>query len=151
MSLSAEIPLAEYEDIGERTALNLLETHRDKLPDLSSVCIFTPGRYLSAHFRQCILDSLPGELKAVIPPYIGTLRQWISENVALASADVSILTEQARQLLFVEALAENPGLFREENKWQVSAALLRLFDELTLSEISLLEQSKEDWRKTLGD
>ena len=89
MSLSAEIPLAEYEDIGERTALNLLETHRDKLPDLSSVCIFTPGQYLSTHFRQSILDNLPGELKAVIPPYVGTLRQWIGENVALASADVS--------------------------------------------------------------
>ena len=151
MPLSVDIPLAEYEDIGKQTALNLLESHRDKLPDLSSVCIFTPGQHLSTHFRQCVLDNLPGELKAVIPPYIGTLRQWISENVALASADVTILTEQARQLLFVEALADNPGLFREENKWKVSASLLRLFDELALSEISLLEQSKQDWLKTLGD
>jgi len=150
MALSADILLAEYEDIAEQTALILLEANRHKLPDLSSICIFTPTQNLSPNFRKCILDNLPANLSAVIPPFIGTLRHWISEHVPLPDPAVSILSDQARQLLFVEALAENPALFKEENKWQVSTALLHLFDELALSQVSSLEQSNDEWMKTLG-
>ena len=150
MVLSADILLAEYEDIAEHTARILLETHRQQLPDLSSVCIFTPSQNLSPHLRKCILDRLPANLSAVIPPYIGTLRHWVSDHITLPDPAVSILSDQARQLLFVEALAENPALFKEENKWQVSTALLHLFDELALNQVSSLEQSSDEWMKTLG-
>ncbi len=151
MALSADILLAEYEDIAEQTARTLLETHRDKLPDLSSICIFTPSQNLSPQFRKCILDNLPENLSAVIPPFTGTLRHWICDHVALPDPAVSILSDQARQLLFVEALAENPALFKEENKWQVSTALLQLFDELALNQVNSLEQSNDEWMKTLGN
>ena len=149
MTRSADILLAAYEDIAARTVLHLFETHRELLPDLSTVCIFTPTGNLSSSFRQSILHRLPQHQTAVIPPYIGTLRQWISENIPLPDADVKLLSEQARQLLFVEALADHPGLFKEENKWQVSTAMLGLFDELALNEISLLELSTDDWMKRL--
>lgn len=149
MTLSADILLAEYEDIVERTVQHLLETHQEKLPDLSSVCIFTPTRNLSSPFRKCILHRLPQPWTAVIPPYVGTLRQWIDDNILLPDADVNLLSGQARQLLFVEALAQHPALFKEENKWQVSTAMLGLFDELALNEISVLELTTDDWMKTL--
>lgn len=149
MTLSADILVADYEDIVEQAVLKLLQANQDKLPDLSSVCLFTPSRNLCSHARKCILDHLPENLQAVIPPFIGTLQDWISDNIALPDADLSMLSEQARQLLFVEALAENPALYREENKWQVSTALLRLFDELALNEVSLLEQSDDEWLQTL--
>jgi ATP-dependent helicase/nuclease subunit B len=151
MALSADILLAEYEDIAEQTARILLKAHRHRLPDLSSICIFTPTDNLSQQFRKCILDGLPGSLSAVIPPFIGTLRHWISDHAALPDPTVSILSDQARQLLFVEALAENPALFKEENKWQVSTALLHLFDELALNQVNSLEQGNDEWIKTLGN
>ncbi len=150
MSLSADILVADHEDIVKQTTLSLLQTQQDKLPDLSSVCIITPHQNLSTHCRQCLLDELPRKHTAVIPPFVGTLKHWISENIDLPDTDINILSDQARQLLFVEALAENPGLFKQENKWQVSAALLRLFDELALSELSVLDQNQEDWQSTLG-
>ncbi|MGD8803258.1 MAG: hypothetical protein PVG12_08745, partial [Gammaproteobacteria bacterium] len=149
-TLSADIPVAEYEDIVKHAALALIEANKDKLPDLSSVCVFTPTHTLSRHLRTCILDNLPAAHAAVIPPYIGTLRRWINDNISLPDSDVNILSEQARQLLFVEALAEHPALFKEENKWQVSSALLQLFDELALNETALLRQSREQWIATLG-
>ena len=145
MTLSADILLAEYEDIIERTVLHLLETHRDQLPDLSTVCVITPSRNLSAQFRKTILRCLPEAQRAVIPPYIGTLQQWVSENIPLNDASVDLLSEQARLLLFVEALSAHPALFREENKWQVSTAILALFDELALNTANLLERSSYDW------
>ena len=80
----------------------------------------------------------------MIPPYVGTLRQWIDDNILLPDADVNLLSGQARQLLFVEALAQHPALFKEENKWQVSTAMLGLFDELALNEISVLELTTDD-------
>ena len=150
MTLSADFLVAEYEDIAETTALLLLDAHQDKLPDLSSVCIFIPSQILSPHFRKCLLDNLPGNRTAVIPPYTGTLRHWISENIPLPDPSVNLLSDQARQLLFVEALADNPALFKEENKWQVSTALLHLFNELALNEVSSLEQTHDEWIKTLG-
>lgn len=151
MALCADILLAEYEDIADQTILTLLEAHRDQLPDLSSICIFTPTRNLSPHFRKCILDRLPASQSAVIPPFIGTLRHWVSDNIPLPDPAINILSDQARQLLFVEALAENPALFKDENKWQVSTALLRLFDELALSEVNALEQTSDAWIATLGE
>ena len=149
-TLSADILLAEYEDIVKHTALALIEANQDKLPDLSSVCIFTPTHHLSRHLRKCILDNLPAPCTAVIPPYVGTLRHWVNDNIPLPDSEVNILSEQARQLLFVEALAEHPALFKEENKWPVSAALLQLFDELALYETAALQQNRQQWMTTLG-
>jgi ATP-dependent helicase/nuclease subunit B len=149
VTLSADILLAEYEGIVKQTVLTLLETKQAKLPDLSSICIFTPGSNLSRHFRQCMLENLPAQQTAVIPPYIGPLRHWINDTIALPDDGVNILSDQARQLLFVEALAEHPALFKEENKWQVSSALLHLFDELALNEADILDHSDAEWSKTL--
>ncbi len=151
MSLSADILLAEDEDIADQTARILIEAHRDALPDLSAACIITPHQNLSAHCRQRLLERLPAEQAAVIPPFIGTLRHWISDTVPLPDNGVRMLPDQARRLLFIEALEENPGLFREENKWQVSSALMHLFDELALNEIGVLDQDSSGWQQTLGN
>lgn len=150
MPLSADFLLAEYEDIVDHTARVLLEAHRDQLPDLSSVCIITPHQNLASYCRQRLLQQLPAGQAAVIPPFVGTLRYWVSDNIALPGDGITILSDQARQLLFIEALSEHPGLFKEENKWQVSSALLNLFDELSLNELAVLEQSPGDWQQTLG-
>mgnify|MGYP001823828339 CR=1 FL=1 len=150
MTLSADILLAEYEDIIATTAQEVVASCQQQLPDLSSVCIFIPpSGGLSTNFRKALLCALPQQYTAVIPPYVGTLRQWIGEHIALPDPDLNLIADQARQLLLVEALAEHPGIFKEENKWPVSTALLALFDELALNEIDVLEQSAEEWQTTL--
>ncbi|MGB5676635.1 MAG: PD-(D/E)XK nuclease family protein [Gammaproteobacteria bacterium] len=147
--MSADILLAEYEDIVAHTVQHLFAHNQAQLPDWSSICIFTPTSNLSANFRKAILQALPQQHRAMIPPYIGTLRQWISEHIPLPDAATQVLSDQARQLLFVDALSAHPSLFKEENKWQVSTALLNLFDELALNKINVLEQSTEAWSETL--
>ncbi len=149
MALSADILVAEYEDIIDQTARHLLEQHGDNLPDLSSVCVLTPGQNLSSHFRTCLLNQLADDSKAVIPPFCGTLHHWIDHNIALPDPGITVISEQSRQLLFVEALAQHPHLFREENTWQVSMSLLQLFDELVLNDGSQLDQSEDAWLKTI--
>ena len=149
MTLAADLQFAEYENIVEKTVEYLLTHFQDRLPDWSSVCVFTPTSNLAATVRSAIISGLRQQTEAVIPPFVGTLRHWISEHIPLADPAKSLLSDQARQLLFVEALSQHPALFKEENKWQVSTALLNLFDELTLNEIELLEQNTDDWMKTL--
>lgn len=149
MSLVADLQFAEYENIVEKTVQYVLANYRDELPDWSSFCIFTPTSSLSPGIRKAILRALDQQAKAVIPPYIGTLRHWISQHVPPADSERLLLSEQARRLLFVDALNQHPALFKDENKWQVSTALLSLFDELTLNEIVLLEQSTDEWMRTL--
>lgn len=150
VALSADILVADYEDIVQQTALNLLEANQARLPDLSSVCIFTPTRNLSRQLRNCILENLPAPQAAVIPPFIGTLRHWINDTIDLPDQQANILSDQARQLLFVDALTAHPALFREENKWQVSSALLQLFDELALNQTDILQQTSSEWTATLS-
>ena len=147
--MSADILLAEYEDIVAHTVQHLFAHNQAQLPDWSAICIFTPTSNLSADFRRAILQALPQQHRAIIPPYTGTLRQWISEHIPLPDPATQVLSDQARQLLFVDALSAHPSLFKEENKWQVSSALLGLFDELALNEINVLEQSTEAWLETL--
>jgi ATP-dependent helicase/nuclease subunit B len=64
------------------------------------------------------------------------------------SADFQIINEHARQLLFIEALQQHPDLFKEENQWQVTQALLKFFDELSLNQNDLFH-SAEDWQQQL--
>ena len=149
MTLVADLQVAEYENIVEKTVQYVLANYQHELPDWSSFCIFTPTGNLSAGIRQAILRGLTQQTQAVIPPYIGTLRHWISEHIAPADLERPLLSDQARRLLFVDALSQHPALFKDENKWQVSTALLSLFDELTLNEVVLLEQSTDEWMRTL--
>ncbi|MBT8127409.1 MAG: PD-(D/E)XK nuclease family protein [Gammaproteobacteria bacterium] len=149
MTLIADLQFAEYENIVDKTIQYLLTNYQDELPDWSSFCIFTPTSNLSADVRKAILRGLPQQTKAIIPPYIGTLRQWIGEHITITDPARTLLSEQARRLLFIDALSQHPALFKEENKWQVSTALLGLFDELTLNEIVLLKQSTDEWMRTL--
>ena len=150
MPLSADILLAEYEDIVDQAVLRLLAADANRLPDLSGLCIITPHQNLSGYCRSRLLNRLPAGQTAVMPPYIGTLRQWVSDTITLPGEDVSVLSEQARRLLLVEALSEHPGHFKQENKWQVGGALLRLFDELTLNQVDALDQSRDQWQQTLA-
>jgi ATP-dependent helicase/nuclease subunit B len=142
-----------YHDVIETTVRQLLESFRSSLPDLSHIAVFLPDNNLSINFRKQLLTSLPASCnKAVIPPWCGTLRDWVTQFISLPHAQtgaqqgkhITIISDQARQLMFIEALEQYPTLFKKENKWQVMLALLKLFDELNLHNATISD-SKDDW------
>ena len=124
---SPDILLAEYEDIIEQGVARILQQHETALPDLGGLTVFVPGNQLPTRFRRCLLDQLQAAGHcAVIAPWLGTFEQWISENIPLPDSASTVITEQARCLLFIEALNEHPGLFAGGNRWQLTRALLNL-------------------------
>jgi len=146
-----DILLAEYEDIIEQGVARILHQHETALPDLGDLTVFLPGSQLPARFRRCLLDRLQAAGHgAVIPPWLGTFEQWINENIPLPDAGRTVITEQARCLLFIEELNEYPGLSGGGNQWQLTRALLNLFDELALNDVSAIEASSAEWRQYIA-
>ena len=127
----------------------LLEQFKSSLPQLDAVSVFLPNSSAAQDFRTELLRQIKasGE-SAVIPPWIGTLKEWINSNIMLPDPGYTVISEQTRRLMFIEALKQHPSLFNDENKWQVSLSLLKLFDELNLHHTTV-SQSAEAWLETV--
>ena len=127
----------------------LLEQFQASLPQLDTITVFLPDSGAAQDFRSELLrqTKLSGN-NAIIPPWIGTLKEWINSNIILPDTSYTIVSEQTRRLMFIEALKQHPSLFNEENKWQVSLSLLKLFDELNLHHATV-SQSANEWLETV--
>ena len=119
-----------------------------KAPDFSNLYVFLPHAQAKRQFNETLCRALPEGLPAIIPPWSGTLSDWTHEYCHSQHSDYRVISAHARQLLFIEALQQHPDLFKEENKWQVTQALLNLFDELGLSQADLFT-SAEGWHEQL--
>ena len=127
----------------------LLEQFKSSLPQLNAVTIFLPNSGAVQDFRtELLLQIKAFGHSAVIPPWIGTLNEWINNNILLPDTKLNIISEQTRRLMFIEALKQHPSLFNDENKWQVSLSLLKLFDELNFHHATV-SQSAEEWLETV--
>lgn len=119
------------------------------MPDLGRFVVFLPASNSSPYFRARLLEHLPASRsRVVIPPWLGTVKQWVNEFTPLPDSSLTVISEQARRLMFIEALEQYPSLFKDENKWQVTLALLKLFDELSLHSASVSDSSDE-WTNTV--
>ena len=147
----------QYQNVIELTVRHLLETFQSSLPNLQQIAVFLPDNDLSVTFREQLLTNLPGSSnKAVIPPWSGTLHDWVTQSIPFPhnqfgdptglqpGTHKTIISDQTRQLMFIEALEQYPTLFKKENKWQVMLTLLRLFDELNFHNATISD-SEEDW------
>lgn len=147
------IEVPAYENMLQYTARFLFEKFSSASPDYSHVFILLPHSQVAPHFNQSLLsqtlnNSLSADAAAIIPPWAGTLKTWTKKFVANTHPEHQIIGEYARQLLFIEAIQQHPKLFKEENKWQVTQALLNLFDELSLNQKNLFT-SAEAWQEQL--
>ncbi len=128
----------------------ILEQTGDAFPDLRSCVVLLPQASAATAFRQQLLQTLASEFPdyptSIFPPWAGTLRDWVTLHIPVAS-DYRLISEQARRLLFIEALREYPDIFKEENKWQVAVALLKLFDELKLQRTDIHDAAT--WRESI--
>lgn len=144
---TATIEVAAQQDILQYTAGFVLEKFNAQLPDLSNLVVLLPHSQVTKTFNETLCQSL-GTEHSIIPPWAGTLKNWAQQFSRNQFADFQIINEHARQLLFIEALQQHPDLFKEKNQWQVTQALLKFFDELSLNQKNLFH-SAEDWQQQL--
>ena len=105
------------------------------LPDLTNSVILLPTLSAAPRLRRLLLERAQARgHHALLGPNIDTLRGWMERNVPITGR---VISESARALLLVEALAEHPDLFGGANPWRIADGLLKLFDELTLRQTAL--------------
>ena len=115
--------------------------------DLSNLFVLLPHAHVKQQFTSALGNILSEEIPAFIPPWSGTLKNWIlqfsSDMTSKATTEKQLINDFSRQLLFIEALQQHPDLFKPENQWQVTQALLKLFDELSLNQLDIFSSEEE--------
>ena len=152
MTQHSTVRISPDQDILQFTAdyiaENYLQPTGRNSADFSNLVVLLPHTGVTQQFNDILYQLTESRFSAIIPPWSGTLREWIDRFTLNAHPDYEFIDEHARKLLFIEALQQHPALFKEENKWQVTHALLELFDELSLNQIDIIENS-DQWRETL--
>lgn len=148
MTPSSTIEVPAHKDILQYSADFIFDTFGDQAPDFSNLYVLLPHKQVIRPFSETLCRALPEHLPAIIPPWSGTLSDWMREYSSSQQSSYQVINEHARQLLFIEALQQHPDLFKEENKWQVTQALLSLFDELSMNQADLFT-SAEGWHEQL--
>ena len=114
---------------------SLLNTHRDRLPDLSRVTVLLPDLAAAPALRRALLETAAADgVTALLGPRIRSLRDWAMEYLP---PDIRTCDSQRQRLILVQALREHPTLIRSANPWALADDLIRLFDELTLNRVEL--------------
>lgn len=135
------ITLDYHEVVLERLAEDILQAQAERLPSLEQVVVLLPEPLAAAELRRLLLHKARAMgHEALLGPTISDLRPWLSHQAPAAQA---VLAEPARELILVEALREHPTLFGHGNVWSLADSLLRLFDELTLNQVTLPESLAE--------
>jgi ATP-dependent helicase/nuclease subunit B len=142
------IEVPAFQNILQFTANFIFDRFSHLIPDYSDLIVLLPHSQVTQQLNEALCASLTTELGAIIPPWTGTLNAWAEYFVSNQHPDYPILNEHSRQLLFIEALQQHPDLFKEENQWQVTQALLSLFDELSLNQKTIFT-SPEQWQLQL--
>ncbi len=148
MPLSAQIQIPAQQNILQYTADFIFKRFSSELPDLSNLFVLLPSSQLAQPFNESLHHCLSSEIAAIIPPWSGSLKSWTLQFAENQQANFELISEHARQLLFIEALQQYPDLFKEKNQWQVSQALLAFFDELKLNQKDIFH-SAEQWQQQL--
>ena len=148
MSTPTAIEIPCYKNILQFTAELIFDRFSSEAPDFSNLYVLLPHTQAIRQFNETLCRALPDDLPAIIPPWSGTLSNWLREYSSSQYSQYQVISAHARQLLFIEALQQHPDLFKEENKWQVTQALLELFDELSLNQADLFATA-EGWHELL--
>ena len=149
MANASALRLNRFENIPEHIARHIIEQFEESLPQLNHLAVFLPNNNSSQHFRRQLLASLPESApRALFPPWLGTLEHWAFDTLPPPDPELTHISEEARQIVFIDALLQHPGLFKDDNKWQVTDNLLTLFNELNLQQADIAKSSK-DWLETL--
>lgn len=126
------IQVACHEDLLAAVARHVI-AQAGSLPDLTDTVILLPEAHVAPALRHALLRAAAARgHDALLGPHIDTPAQWLTANTPL---DATLPGQARRELLLVEAIREHPGVFGEQDPWQLAGVLLTLFDELTLNRI----------------
>lgn len=148
MTQPSIIEVPAHQNILQYTVDFIFKTFSEDAPDFSNIFVFLPHAQVTQSFNYTLCQTTNSKLPAIIPPWAGTLKSWASKHSQPQNINFPVIGEYARQLLFIEALQQFPNLFKEENKWQVTQELLKLFDELSLNQVNIFT-SPEKWHEQL--
>lgn len=129
--LIPELLLIPYDrDPLSHLAQHLLARHRASLPDLSWTTVLLANPLAALRLRRLLLEQARAiGHGALLGPHIATLSEWLDQH---AHIGLSVLPEQAREVVLMEALLEHPQILGQAPPWTLARDLLALFDELTL-------------------
>ena len=113
---------------------DILKRFSHLLPDLHNIIIFLPSNFALAPLRKKLTRHVTeyGH-EALVLPTCTTLRQWVLEN---HSPDKPLLSQYARELILVDAIKRQPGMFAYANPWVIASELLSFFDAMRLNDVS---------------
>lgn len=143
MTQLTTIEVPAYKNILQYTADFIVEKFSEQAPDFSNLFVLLPHSQASQQFNTALFNSINPAVSAIIPPWSGTLKSWARQFSCNQHPDYQVISEYARQLLFIEALQQHPDLFKEENQWQVTQALLNLFDQISLNQTRIFTSVEE--------
>jgi ATP-dependent helicase/nuclease subunit B len=133
MDLEALAPLTEL--VAAPTALEeaaerIIAAHADLLPDLSRLIVLLPSLHAAAPFAHALVRA--ARCPTLVLPQLTTLPQLARQMPLTVEETPDLLREE---MLYAALRAQ--GWFAEQDRWQITRALLRLFDELTLNRVGL--------------
>lgn len=115
--------LPDHADALGWAARALLETHRNRLPNLSHLTLILPTPAASAQLRRTLLREARGPL---LGPAITTLDGFAKRGVRTLP-----LSALDCRLLLTGLLSQHPGIFGAQDPWSLAADLFALFEELS--------------------
>ncbi|MEN6587391.1 MAG: PD-(D/E)XK nuclease family protein, partial [Sulfuricella sp.] len=111
-------------------AREVVALERARLPNLSGVTVLLPNLHAAAEFGRILREA--AGVDTLLLPRFATLRS-LAEPMDTARARLPV---SRRQAMIYRALRDKEW-FHQGDLWHVSAELLRLFDEITLSQVAL--------------
>lgn len=135
------ITIPYHQDPLSTIAELIVQRFADSLPNLSQITILLSTPHAATALRRDLITVLTQHgTTAVLGPHISTLTNWVEHQVLPASDTITqVISDQARELLLVEALKEYPAIYKDSNPWQLAASLIPLFDDLTRYHVSIAE------------
>ncbi|HWQ37799.1 MAG TPA: PD-(D/E)XK nuclease family protein [Burkholderiales bacterium] len=107
----------------ERVARDLLEEHRETLPDLGRAVVVLPNLHCASEIARALARTAGRMLRL---PRFTTLAEWVAAEPAPAPA----LPESVREAQLFDALRSRNWV-RASDLWPLAAELGALFDDLT--------------------
>ncbi len=115
--------------------------YSDSLPLLSNTIIFTPQTNIAAQLRYRLLKvAQQKNCNALLGPQILPLHQWLQ---TFQPGQLNVVNSTTQELILVEALKQQQGIFASVNPWIYAHSLLELFQSLTANNIELPEKEED--------
>ena len=115
------------EPLGAALARQLLDQHRDALPDLSGLIVLVPNHRAGQDFARAL--ACAAGKNPLIPPRITPLKAW-AESVADGVAEPA-----AQRLARLHGVLRQQAWLGQVDKWALAQELLTLADELSAARL----------------